>query len=237
MPPQAQNRRELPPTAGLPLNFSDYARRPALPLAAGLERWPGLPGAIPTCSGTTALVVALKTLRRRAPERDTIIVPAYTCPLVPLATRLLPGLRVLLCDTLPGGFDFDPQKLASLCDVRTLAVIPTHLGGRVADVAAVKPGLGSSARQGALNRIAAKHFDFVVCRSGDLSVVCAVELNDRSHSSQRAQARDELLANVCRAINLPLLTVPAKAAYSSQDVRAQFLAAVEPSPAGVRVGT
>lgn len=107
---------------------------------------------------------------------------------------------------------------------------------RVADVAAVKPGLGNSARQGALNRIAAKHFDFVVCRVGDLAVVCAVELNDKSHSSQRAQARDDLLANVCRVINLPLLTIPAKAAYSLQDIRSQFLAAVEPSPPGARVG-
>jgi hypothetical protein len=108
---------------------------------------------------------------------------------------------------------------------------------RVADVAAVKPGLGNSARQGALNRIAAKHFDFVVCRSGDLSVICAIELNDKSHATRKAQSRDEMLANVCRAIGLPLLTVPAKAAYSPQDVRAQFLAAVEPAPAGVRVGT
>ncbi|MBX3691574.1 DUF2726 domain-containing protein [Dokdonella sp.] len=108
---------------------------------------------------------------------------------------------------------------------------------RVADIAAVKSGLGNSARQGALNRIAAKHFDFVVCRSGDLSVICAVELNDKSHTSRKAQSRDELLANVCRAIGLPLLTVPAKAAYSLQDVRAQFLASVEPAPVGVRVGT
>ena len=108
---------------------------------------------------------------------------------------------------------------------------------RVADVAAVKSGLGNSARQGALNRITAKHFNFVVCRSGDLSVVCAVELNDKSHASRKAQSRDELLANVCRAIGLPLLTVPAKTAYSPQDVRAQFLAAVEPAPVGVRVGT
>ena len=108
---------------------------------------------------------------------------------------------------------------------------------RVADVAAVKPGLGNSAQQGALNRIAAKHFDFVVCRTGDLSVICAVELNDKSHASRKAQSRDELLANVCRVIELPLLTVAAKAAYSPQDVRAQFLSAVAPAPVGVRVGT
>ena len=144
------------------------------------------------------------------------------------------------------GFPYQPAKPLFLAAERSFlgvldqAVGPEHrvFGKvRVADVAAVKSGLGNSARQGALNRIAAKHFDFLVCRSGDLSVVCAVELNDKSHASQRAQARDELLANVCRVINLPLLTVPAKAAYSPQDVRAQFLAAVEPAPVGVWVGT
>ena len=144
------------------------------------------------------------------------------------------------------GFPYQPAKpLFSAAERSFLGVLDQAVGPehrvfgkvRVADVAAVKSGLGNSARQGALNRIAAKHFDFLVCRSGDLSVVCAVELNDKSHASQRAQARDELLANVCRVINLPLLTVPAKAAYSPQDVRVQFLAAVEPAPVGVRVGT
>jgi len=144
------------------------------------------------------------------------------------------------------GFPYQPAKpLFSAAERSFLGVLDQAVGPehrvfgkvRVADVAAVKSGLGNSARQGALNRIAAKHFDFLVCRSGDLSVVCAVELNDKSHASQRAQARDELLANVCRVINLPLLTVPAKAAYSPQDVRAQFLAAVEPAPVGVWVGT
>lgn len=144
------------------------------------------------------------------------------------------------------GFPYQPAKpLFSAAERSFLGVLDQAVGSehrvfgkvRVADVAAVKAGLGNSARQGALNRIAAKHFDFVVCRSGDLSVVCAVELNDKSHSSQKAQARDELLANVCRAINLPLLTVPAKAAYSQQDLRAQFMAMVEPAPFAVRAGT
>ena len=108
---------------------------------------------------------------------------------------------------------------------------------RVADVAIVKAGLGKSARQSALNRIAYKHIDFVVCRANDLTVVCAVELNDKSHSSQRAQSRDDLLLKVCQAINLPLLTVPAKQAYSLQEIRSQFLTAVSPAEAGVSSGT
>lgn len=93
---------------------------------------------------------------------------------------------------------------------------------RVADVASLKSGLPNSARQVALNRVAAKHFDFVVCRASDLSLVCAVELNDKSHSGQRAQARDEFLAKVCSVIRLPLLTVEAKRAYSVQEIQHYF---------------
>ncbi|MGV8941502.1 MAG: DUF2726 domain-containing protein [Lysobacter sp.] len=135
------------------------------------------------------------------------------------------------------GFPYQPAKtLFTPAERSFLGVLDQAVGPeyrvfgkvRVADVATVRAGLGKSARQGALNRIAAKHLDFVVCRASDLSVVCAVELNDKSHSSQRAQARDDLLAKVCQAINLPLLTVPAKSAYSPHDVRAQFLAATSP---------
>jgi hypothetical protein len=100
---------------------------------------------------------------------------------------------------------------------------------RIADLAVVKSGLGNSARQGALNRIAAKHVDFVVCRASDLTVVCLVELNDSSHASRRAQARDDFLENICRTIKLPLLTVPAQLAYEVQALRVQFLATEPPS--------
>lgn len=108
---------------------------------------------------------------------------------------------------------------------------------RVADLASVKPGLVSSARQGALNRVAAKHVDFVVCRASDLTVVCAVELNDSSHASKRAQARDELLGNVCKAIGLPLFQVPAKRAYSVPELQAQFASVIGVAPAAEAAAT
>jgi dTDP-4-amino-4,6-dideoxygalactose transaminase len=41
---------------------------------------------------------------------------------------------VQLCDTRHGHFDFDPGQLKRLADARTLAILPTHLGGRIADV-------------------------------------------------------------------------------------------------------
>lgn len=124
--------RELPPTAGLPIQASDF-----LPgggdLREVLASQLGTPPLQLTCSGTHALLIALRTLRKRAPRRDTVIMPAYTCPLVPIAVHSL-GLRVQLCDTRRGHFDFDPGQLRRLADARTLAILPTHLSGRIADV-------------------------------------------------------------------------------------------------------
>lgn len=129
------------------------------------------------------------------------------------------------------GFPYQPAKALfsaaerSFLDVLDLAAGPQlRVFGkvRVADVAEVKRGLSASARQGALNRVACKHFDFVVCRASDLSILCAVELDDKSHASKRAQARDAFVVGVCQAINLPLLQVPARRSYSSPDIRAQL---------------
>lgn len=103
---------------------------------------------------------------------------------------------------------------------------------RLADVAIPRQGLGRSAHQGALNRVASKHLDFVICRKSDLTVVCAVELNDRSHGSKRAEARDELVARVCEAIGLPLLAVPARAHYSVQELRAKLAVLLAPPNQG-----
>lgn len=103
---------------------------------------------------------------------------------------------------------------------------------RVADLASVKPGLGNSARQAALNRISGKHFDFVVCRGNDLAVMCAVELDDKSHAGQRSRKRDEFVSEVCRTIGLPLIQVPARAGYEVGELRGRFAAAIGEPPPG-----
>ena len=137
MPLSTQIRSELPPTGGLPLRFEDFTRSPSRPFAQSLHEMFEILDPILTCSATAAMVVALHALRQREPRRNEVIIPAYTCPLVPLAVKLVPGLRSVLCDTVYSGIDFDPEKLASLCCPRTLAIVSTHLGGRVADVATV----------------------------------------------------------------------------------------------------
>jgi len=136
---------EVPPTAGLPLTWMDLTgirREPDLDIA--LAAFLGVEAASITCSGTASLIVALEALKRRS-RRRTVVIPAYTCPLVPLAVAHV-GLSVSVCDVSTGRFDFDTEGLARACDADTLAVIPTHLGGVVANL---EPVLEIAERAGA----------------------------------------------------------------------------------------
>jgi Predicted pyridoxal phosphate-dependent enzyme apparently involved in regulation of cell wall biogenesis len=163
---------ELPPTAGLPLRWGDFVRAPARSFTQGLSDCFGLPDPLFTCSGTAALLVALQTLKQRAPDRTDVIIPAYTCPLVPLAVQLAPGLRAVPCDIIWGGIDFDPEALSSICGRQTLAVVPTHLGGKVADVATagdIATRCGATVLEDAAQALGAKAGDKSVGLTGDVS--------------------------------------------------------------------
>ena len=124
--------REIPPTAGLPLRLGDL--RPGRPeLTESVAAQLGTPPLQLECSGTAALWLSLRMLRERQPQRTVVVAPAYTCPLVAIAIHQA-GLQLRLCDLRPDHWDMDPQALAAACRRDTLAVLPTHLGGRVADI-------------------------------------------------------------------------------------------------------
>jgi dTDP-4-amino-4,6-dideoxygalactose transaminase len=123
---------EVPPTAGLPPRFGDLLPASTASLAVRAAEFLGVDEVQVECSGTAALVVALTALKRQS-KRTSVIVPAYTCPLVAIAVAHC-GLKLRLCDLAPGGIDMDASMLAALCDENTLAIVPTHLGGRIADV-------------------------------------------------------------------------------------------------------
>jgi len=128
--------REAPPTAGLPLRWRDFLPAPGRQLEVGLASFLRLPSVQIECSGTAALIVALTTLKRSSTRRS-VVIPAYTCPLVVLAIRHC-GLKTVLCDLRQDHFDLSPQALEEVCNGDTLAIVPTHLGGRVADTVSAK---------------------------------------------------------------------------------------------------
>jgi hypothetical protein len=127
--------REVPPTAGLPLRISELLGPLAPDFQAQAAHFLGVQEIGISASGSAALVLILHTLRRLRARRQ-VVVPAYTCPLVVLAVVQC-GLQPVVCDVAPGSFELDMDHLAALCGPDTLAVLPTHLGGRVARLDAV----------------------------------------------------------------------------------------------------
>ena len=160
---------ELPPTAGLPLRLSDL-RPGAATLAADIAAQLGTPPLQLECSGTASLLIALTTLHELQPQRRRVVVPAYTCPLVAIAVQQA-GLELQLCDLRTGHYDMDPIALRVACDERTLAIIPTHLAGRVADVddaLAVANNVGAYVIEDAAQALGARGAGISVGLAGDI---------------------------------------------------------------------
>ncbi len=90
---------------------------------------------------------------------------------------------------------------------------------RLADLIAVRQGLSKSEWMRAFNPISRKHLDFVLCRPADLSIVAAVELDDRSHQAPDRQARDRFVDQALDSAGIPVLHYPARSEYSPEDIR------------------
>jgi dTDP-4-amino-4,6-dideoxygalactose transaminase len=160
---------ELPPTAGLPLTLADLRPGPAA-LASAIAEQLEVPTLQLECSGTACLLITLLTLRELHPHRRRVVVPAYTCPLVAIAVHQA-GLELQLCDLRPGHYDMDPLALRAACDERTLAIVPTHLAGRVADVAdalAVARSVGAYVIEDAAQALGARRGEVSVGLAGDI---------------------------------------------------------------------
>lgn len=98
---------------------------------------------------------------------------------------------------------------------------------RVADVIQPRKGLDNGKYQTAFNRIRSKHFDFLLCARSDLSVLCAIELDDKSHKQRKRRKRDQFLSNACRASDLPLLQIPAQHGYTVHELRTKIYDSLE----------
>lgn len=90
---------------------------------------------------------------------------------------------------------------------------------RIADLLGVDKDGTRKSQVIALNRIAAKHVDFVVADRRSLRVLCAVELDDRSHAQRDRRRRDRFVDQAFSKAGLPLVRVRAQARYDLQALR------------------
>jgi len=133
-------QRTLPPTAAA-LSAADIynglrgllaGRRFIERLEEEVKSYFGVRNAFFVSSGKAALVIILKTLQGFAPNRDEVVIPAYTCFSVPSAI-VKSRLRVTLCDINPENFDYDHEQLECVLNEKTLCVLVPHLFGIPSD--------------------------------------------------------------------------------------------------------
>lgn len=85
-------------------------------------------------NGTSALVIALSALGVQA--GDEVIVPPYTFVATINAVLAMHALPVFV-DTDRNTFQIDARKIENAVSDRTVAIVPVHLGGNVADLDAI----------------------------------------------------------------------------------------------------
>lgn len=106
----------------------------------------GVKHAVSVCNGTQALYVGLKILG--IGRGDEVIVPDFT--FIASANAVVwAGAKPVFADIDPKTFNIDPQEIERAITEKTKAIMPVHLYGQSADMAAIM-------------RIARKHKLFVI---------------------------------------------------------------------------
>ncbi|AKH38256.1 MULTISPECIES: DUF2726 domain-containing protein [Nitrosomonas] len=100
---------------------------------------------------------------------------------------------------------------------------------RIADVVGIKKASNNSVRQIAFNKMASKHFDYVLCTKDTLSVVAVIELDDKSHLKEKTIHRDSLVENICRNADLTLIRFNVKASYQISAIKNKITASLNSS--------
>ena len=93
---------------------------------------------------------------------------------------------------------------------------------RVADVLKPQSGLSRSAWQKAFNKISSKHLDYILCSKTDLKILCAVELNDKSHIEKNRANRDKFINQAFAKTSTPIHFIKAKAYYNIDELKIIF---------------
>ena len=91
--------------------------------------------AVAVNSCTAALQLALDAIGLE-PE-DEVLVPSYTFTATAEVVTYF-GARPVLCDSVKGGFNIDPEDAARRISKRTRAIIPVHIAGEPCNMAALK---------------------------------------------------------------------------------------------------
>lgn len=80
--------------------------------------------------------------------------------------------------------------------------------------------------KGAFSHINGKSVDYVLLRAKDLSVLCAVELDDNTHLSEERAKRDKEVERIFRQANIPLVRMRSPEDMSKQEIADYFASVI-----------
>ena len=93
---------------------------------------------------------------------------------------------------------------------------------RVADVLLPQDSEKKGHWRGAFNRVACKHFDYVLCDTA-LNIIAAIELDDPSHQRPDRMERDRFIEWACKSAGVPLVRVKTAKEYDIKGLRKTIL--------------
>jgi hypothetical protein len=102
--------------------------------------------------------------------------------------------------------------------LRDIAGDQLHVFPKVRLLDLLYPPKGTENRQGHMNRVMAKHVDFVLCDLQNIKPLLVIELDDSSHEREDRQERDAFVDQALEAASLPILHVTAKHTYAPKEL-------------------
>lgn len=90
------------------------------------------------------------------------------------------------------------------------------------EILSLPDGLNRRAHYSALNKIQAKHIDFLLCEKETTRPLVAIELDDSSHNRVDRIARDNFLNEAFASAGLPLLHIKTSSHYNPDTIQADI---------------
>lgn len=69
------------------------------------------------------------------------------------------------------------------------------------------------------NRIKSRHIDFVIFNPNSNHIEYVIELDDRSHKTEKAIETDQLKDQIFERIKIPLIRIPARRTYEPKEIK------------------
>jgi perosamine synthetase len=206
------------PSAGTPIFFSEiikplFMRRDG-ELAKALKKYFRVADVFITGSGTCAFYLILDALRRLYPDKKTVILPAYTAPVLKLPCDRA-GLKVALCDITLTDYGYIFKNLSVIIDKDVLCIVSVSLFGIPPDVSRIKKftipiiddaaqAMGSTCKgkmagtMGTAGLVSFHRGKNLSTYSGGALISCSAELSEVIKKElsllSRSSLRDEILA-------------------------------------------